>query len=67
MSPNKENLLSKALKKAKSMYSNNEHASGSLQQAANSSQPQSVFARKYSAVLNRQLYHLRLFQNNHIC
>jgi len=50
----------------KSMCCNKEHASGLLQQAVNSSQPQSVFARKYGAVLNRQLCHLRLFQRNHI-
>jgi len=66
MPPNKEKPLSKALAKMKSKYSNNEHASGSLQQAVNSSQPQSVFARKYSAVLDSWLYHLRLFQHNHI-
>jgi len=55
MPSNKEKPLSKALEKTKSMYSNNEHTSGSLQQTVNSSQPQSVFGRKYGAVLNRQL------------
>jgi hypothetical protein len=54
MPSNKERPLNKALEKTKSMYCNKEHVSGSLQQAVNSSQPQSVFARKYGAVLNRQ-------------
>jgi len=55
MPSNKEKLLSKAPEKAKSMYCNNEHTSGSLQQAVNSLQLQSVFAHKYGSVLNRQL------------